>query len=119
MASEELSERELRVLEHLQKVKELEVTIAEYAREFEVDASELYHIRQKLIRKGAIEGTLRGAKEVPGEFMPVLITPGAPPPPTAPVCRICHPSGLTIECTDFPPASWLTALLTGTTDVPV
>jgi hypothetical protein len=121
MASDELTERELRVLEHLKKAKALEVTIAEYARGFEVDAGELYQIRQKLIRKGAIEGPVRASKEAPpGDFMSVLISPSnaAPPPPSVAVCRIRHPSGLEIECTDFPPASWLTALLPGATDVP-
>ena len=121
MTSDELSERELRVLEHLQKAKELEVTVAEYARGFGVDAGELYRIRQKLVRRGAIEGPVQGSKDVPlGDFMSVLISPnGSAPAPSAPVCRIRHPSGLEIECTDFPPASWLAALLPGTTDVPV
>jgi hypothetical protein len=120
MASEELNEREQRVLQHLQKAKELEVTIAEYARGFEVDLAELYQVRQKLIRKGVIEGPVRPVQEVPcAEFIPVLVTPGnTAAPPSAPVCRIRHPSGLEIECTDFPPASWLTALLAGAPDVP-
>ena len=119
MAVEELSERELRVLEHLQKAQELEVTIAEYARSFEVDASELYSVRQTLIRKGAMAGRGRAVEEAQlGEFVSVQVIPMSPEPPPAPMCRICHPSGLVIECTSFPPASWLVALLPGARDVP-
>ena len=120
MSIEELNERELRVLEHLQKAQELEVTIAEYARSFEVDAKELYAIRQTLIRKGAIAGRSGVVEEAPvGEFVSVQVIPmSSEPPPIVPMCLIRHPSGLVIECTSFPPTSWLVALLPGARDVP-
>jgi hypothetical protein len=35
-----------------------------------------------------------------------------------PACQISHPSGVVIECSSLPPAAWVTALLSGASDVP-
>jgi hypothetical protein len=123
MTAEQLTLRESVALEHLQKAEELNVTVAEYARTFDVDAKELYSAKQSLVRKGLI-GARPGEAEAssdevasPADFVAVQV---ALPPPagSGPVCSIRHPSGLLIECTAFPPAEWLTALLSGARRVP-
>jgi hypothetical protein len=42
MSTEPLSEREQQCLEHLRRAQEPEVSLAEYARSFQVDVKELY-----------------------------------------------------------------------------
>lgn len=126
MASEQLTERERQILEHLQKAQELEVTIAEYCRSFDVDAKEVYNTKRMLIRKGAIAARPDEAEPdeqaQPGNFVPVQVMPSAArmvqSSSSGAMCRIRHPSGLVIECASLPPASWLTALLSGARDVP-
>jgi hypothetical protein len=126
MTVEELNEREVRVLEHLQKAQELDVTIAEYARSFDVDAKELYAIRQALIRKGALprrssdedEDIVEAAEPVRSDFVPVKVSLSHAPILGDTMCRIRHPSGVVIECASLPPAAWLMALLTGARSVP-
>jgi hypothetical protein len=39
-------------LEHLHKAEELNVSVAEYCRTFEIDAKDLYSAKQSLVRKG-------------------------------------------------------------------
>jgi len=127
MAVEELSEREREILKHLQMAEELEVTIAEYARSFDLDAKEIYNTKRVLIRKGAIAARVEGdggeqdEQARRGDFVPVQVA--LPASSTAQsssgsVCCIRYPSGLVIECASFPPASWLAALLAGVRDVP-
>lgn len=120
MAVEQLSEREQQVLDHLQKAQELEVSVSEYARSFDLDVKELYNTKRVLVRKGAIAGRVEAADEAqPGDFVPVQVAPSSSPSTSSiAVCRIRHPSGLVIECASFPPASWLAALLSGGSDVP-
>src|SRR5262249_36992613 len=113
---EPLSEREQQCLEHLRKAQELEVSLAEYARSFDVDVKELYSAKQALARKGAL--TPVEAPVSLNDFVRVQVSRQRASPEAAPVCRIQHPSGLVIECTGFPPDSWLAALLPRASDVP-
>src|SRR2546427_390174 len=109
MTIEALTERESQALEHLQKAQELEVSLAEYARSFSVDVKELYSAKQALQRKGVLAARAAGEESEEaqlGDFVAVqVVTPTAAPTPTS-VCRICHPSGLVIECSSWPPAAW-------------
>jgi hypothetical protein len=121
MSVEQLSEREQQALEHLQKAQVLEVTLAEYARSFDLDVKELYSAKQALVRKGVIASRAVGDpvdEAQPGDFVPVQVAPSSSSTSSTAVCRIRHPSGLVIECASFPPVSWLAALLPGASDVP-
>ena len=123
MSTEPLSEREQQCLEHLRRAQELEVSLAEYSRTFELDVKELYNTKRTLVHRGVLAGSTSGedaaAKAVQAtDFVPVQVTPRHPPTPSTAVCRIHHPSGLMIECTSLPPASWLAVLLSGARDVP-
>jgi hypothetical protein len=122
MPAEQLSDREREALEHLQKAQELSVSLAEYARSFDLDVKELYSAKQSLVRKGAYAGGRasddEGETAKISDFVPVQLMASRAPTAHPSVCRIHHPSGLVIECASFPPASWLSVLLTRANDVP-
>lgn len=120
MSQEPLSEREQQCLEHLRRAQELEVSLAEYARSFDLDVKELYSAKQALVRKGAFAARVTEEPEreaTQGSFVPVHVSPRRAAPTTT-ACRIHHPSGLVIECTSLPPVSWIAALLARGSDVP-
>jgi hypothetical protein len=116
-----LTPREEEYLEHVQRAAAEGVTLSEYCRARGKSVGALYAIRRQLARKGYAQAS-----------------PSAPPPPPRPritkkppfvavrvakapsaavggeaVCRLRHPSGWTIECRDWPQASWMSALLNG------
>ncbi len=49
MTTEQLTARESQALEHLRKAEELDVSIAEYCRSFELDVKDIYSAKQSLI----------------------------------------------------------------------
>jgi len=121
MTTEQLTDREQRVLEHLRRAQELKVGLAEYARQAGVDVGEIYSGKQSLVRKGVIAARVRQGDtegdEVPaGKFVPIQMAGGFRSSGT-PVCQIRHPSGVVIECSSFPPITWITAVLGGGSDV--
>jgi hypothetical protein len=120
MATEQLTEREMRALEHLRKAAELEVGLAEYARSFELDVKELYSAKQSIAKKGLLP-VREGEQDTLADFLEVQLAAPAPSPlvpaESAPVCRIRHPGGLVIECMAWPSAQWL-ARLAGCIHVP-
>lgn len=76
MPTEQLSEREVQALEHIRKAEEFEVTLAEYARSFDLDVKELYNAKQALVRKGVIVGRVNGDESEaiqPSGFVPVQV----------------------------------------------
>jgi hypothetical protein len=120
MSDDPLTEREQHCLEHLRRAQELEVSLAEYARSFDLDVKELYSAKQALVRKGVFAARVTEETEpeaAQGSFVPVHVSPRRSAPTTM-VCRIHHPSGLVIECTSLPPVSWVAALLSRGSDVP-
>jgi hypothetical protein len=123
MSAEQLTEREQQFLEHLHRAQELDVSLAEYARSFDLDVKELYNGKRTLVHKGVLAGRPNSEDSDPvpmaaGDFVPVRVTARPAPAPSTAVCRIHHPSGLMIECTSFPPSSWLAMLLSRARDVP-
>lgn len=120
MSNEQLTERERRVLEHLQRAYELKVGLAQYARETGVAVSEIYSGKQSLVRKGVIPGRVRvddreDEERPTGGFVAVHVAPGFGSG-NSPACQIRHPSGVVVECSSLPPATWVTALLSGASD---
>ena len=77
---------------HLQRARELGVTLAEYAEAYDVDL--------ELLQTG---------RDALSDFVPVTVinnnvsTSGV-------VCRLVHADGWTLECQSWPPASWLRSL---------
>ena len=120
MSNEGLTERERGVLEHLQRAQELQVGLAEYARQAGVKVSELYSGKQSLVRKGVVAGgrprqATGESDAAAGEFVPIQVRPGFRSSP--PTCQIRRPSGWVIECSILPPIAWVAALVGGVNDV--
>jgi hypothetical protein len=113
---EALNDRERACLEHLRQAKELGVSFSQYCRDRDLKFQEWSWVKRTLIRKGVIDGRRRAVKLKPAGFVQVRVAPPAAvatATPSATVCRIRHPSGWTIECTSFPEASWMSALMSG------
>jgi hypothetical protein len=117
--AESLTEREREALEHMRKAQELGTTLKEYAARFGLDVQKLYQLRKPLVRKGALGPARSEAKEPCGAgkvsaLVPVRIVSSGPAPGSTPMaCRLMHPSGWVIECGGFPPATWMTVVLSG------
>jgi hypothetical protein len=112
---EALSERERACLAHLEEAKRLGVNFSRYCREKQLSFHQWSWIKRVLVRKGVVDGRRRTERSNGGGFVAVRIAPAAPMTTTtaAPVCRIHHHSGWTIECASYPEVSWISALLSG------
>ena len=114
---ERLSERERACLEHVRQAQELGLSFSEYCRQKDLKFNQWYWIKRGLMRKGVIAGPAKARKagvskpkpKIPG-FAPVRIAPQAS---EVTACRVRHPSGWVIECASYPPAQWLSALVSG------
>ena len=106
MTNERLTEREQRILEHLERARSLEVSLKEYAEAFALDVTDLYNGKAQLVRKGILPG--REPSEAPADFLPVRVTA---PPCASGNCRILHPDGWILEFATVPEPAWLRALL--------
>jgi len=94
-------------------------TLKDYAAKIGLDVRQLYELRRRLVRKGAFGPlTRRKARKSrqEGAFLPVRGVPAAPVASSTPVTyRLVHPGGWVLECDGLPPASWISAVLTGGT----
>lgn len=112
----ELTRQEREYLGHLRQAQEEQLTLAQYCRSRGLKAQRLYSVSTNLARKGYVEHrslpVLAAKRSAPGQFVAVRVEPPAPSS-SATGCRLRHPSGWMIECTDFPQASWLAALVQG------
>jgi hypothetical protein len=111
-----LTEHEQQALEQMREAQEQGSTLKDYAAKTGTDVRRLYELRRRLVRKGAF-GALprrkvrRSRKE--GAFVHVRVVPAAAANGAAVACRLVHPGGWVLECDGLPPASWITAVLTG------
>ena len=113
-----LSEREQEALEHMLKAQELGSTLKAYAAANELEIHQLYELRRRLVRKGALGPAPRrkvGQSGAQGSaFVPVRVVPTTPiASDTTVSCRLVHPSGWVLECEGLPPATWIAAVLSG------
>jgi len=100
-------------LEHLRRAQSQGVTLVEYARAARLKVGSLYEARRSLQRKGVrvpAANAIAAKEPKPHEFVPVRVMPAAMSGAAA-VCRVRHASGWVIECTSWPDASWVSALL--------
>ena len=111
----ELTAREQSYFEHLRAAREQGLSLTAYCKNLGLNVRSLYNVRRELVEKGIVPRTLEPktpSKKRPGKFMAVrLAAEGAKDPEG--VCRVRHPSGWTIECREWPQASWVSALLEG------
>lgn len=111
----QLTPREAEYFEHVRRAAEEGVTLSAYCRARGKSVGALYAIRRQLARKGHARGGSPTAKitKQPA-FVAVRVAEASSGAGGGEaVCRLRHPSGWTIECRDWPAASWLSALLNG------
>jgi len=107
--AETLTEREQQILEHLKQAEQLGSTLTDYARAFNVNVSELYNGKAQLTRKG-FWTPKAGVEPTKAELVAVQVTPDIRDA-EGPVCRLNGPGGWIIECSRWPEASWIAALM--------
>jgi len=110
---EDLTRAERRYLERAAEARQQGVTLEEYYRASGLSVGWLYNIRRQLQGKGVVvaEPTKRSAVVTRGEFVEVRVAPARRSEASEVVCRLRHPGGWVIECSVWPEASWLGALL--------
>lgn len=116
---EDLSEHERSCLEYLRLAQELDVSLGEYCRSFDLPVDGWDAVRQGLVRKGVIAagaGLPKGQVKPPEAkksvgFAPVRVV--SSPVSSTLTWRLHHPSGWSIECSGVPEVSWIRALVSG------
>jgi len=99
------------------RAKEKGLTLTAYCQRLGLNVRSLYSVRRELVDKGVVPRTLapKSKKGRPGKFVAVRVaTPAANGAEL--VCRVRHPSGVTIECGRWPEAAWLSELMKGGAD---
>lgn len=111
---EDLTAAEQRLLEQAREAESQGVTLPQYYRAAGLSLYSLYNVRRRLVNKGLLPSkrAVRPAPAKDGDFIAMRVA--APTTrPNASVCRLQHPSGWVIECSSWPPASWLAECLGG------
>jgi hypothetical protein len=104
-------------VEALEAARREGVTLTTYAKDKGLVVRDLYSTLAGLRRKGLLPKPTRKA---PSNFLTVRVEPspvlGQAPGSGAIVCRIVYAEGYLIECTQWPPPSWVNALTRGRKD---
>jgi predicted trehalose synthase len=116
----EMTDKQRRALEAMEAARAQGCSLTGYARAHGLVIREIYDALAALRRKGALVKSTRRSQS---KFVSVRVAPtasvipGARPAATPGVlCRIAHAAGYAIECMQWPPPSWLSALSSGSTD---
>ncbi len=115
----QMTEKQQRAMEAIEGARREGVTLSDYAKTHDLVIRELYDAIAALRRKGQLAKPAR--KKAPSRFVAVRVAPErtslvASTGASVPLCRIVQPSGVMIECAQWPPASWLAALAPGRAD---
>ena len=107
-----MTEKQQQAIDALEAARQEGATLTAYAKAKGLVIGELYGTLAGLRRKGLLP---RPTRKPRSKFVAVRVE--APPPilgrapgSGAVVCRIVHTDGYLIECTQWPPPSWLNAL---------
>ncbi|MGH8544167.1 MAG: IS66 family insertion sequence element accessory protein TnpA [Gammaproteobacteria bacterium] len=113
----ELTASQQAYFEHVRQAKAQGLSLTAYCEKLGLNVRSLYGVRRDLVRKGILPRTLAPTSKQarPSKFVAVQVAPSRPNG-AEPVCRVRHPSGWTIECSGWPEAGWVSALLKGGTD---
>lgn len=110
----ELTPRERDYLNHLAAARTSGQALSEYCREQGLSADSLYRTSHRLAAKGYVEH--RGGRSVVKPAVgsdPFVAVRVAGSRDGGTVCKVRHPSGWLIECTDWPEAVWMSELMGG------
>lgn len=108
MATAAMTDKQRTALEAQQAAQREGKTLTEYAKARGLAIRELYDSLACLRRKGLLPGSGRKRRH---RFVAVRVAAAEPMPRTlGAVCRIVTCDGYVIECSQWPPASWLATL---------
>jgi hypothetical protein len=118
--SKGLTEKQQRALEHVERARSTGMSLSDYARAQGVEVRPIYDSMAALRKKGMLTPTTARTESA---FVAVRVRSrsgvAAPPSPPAPsgnlMCRL-RIGAAVIECADWPPASWLAALVSARAD---
>ena len=105
MRNGELTALQRQALAFRERAQAQGIALSAYCRKERVSPRRIYDALALLRRQGRVAGTPRGSS---AKFVAVKISPAALG--GAAVCRIVVAAGLTLECTQWPPRSWLASL---------
>jgi hypothetical protein len=115
-----LTDKQQRAMEHVERARSAGMSLSDYARAEGVEVRPIYDSMAALRKKGVLTPTVPRAESA---FVAVRVRArsevSAPPAPTIacgnPICRLRIGAAI-IECAEWPPASWLAALLSARAD---
>jgi hypothetical protein len=116
-----MTDMQRRALEAMEAARSQGLSLTEYAREQGLVVRELYDALAALRRRGVLPKSGRKARS---KFVAVRVAqPVSVAMPATQLsdgsgvlCRIVHARGHVIECTQWPPPSWVAALSSGSAD---
>lgn len=108
-----LTDKQRVALEAVEAAKAAGLGLNAYARTKGLNVRQIYDAMAGLRRHGLVPPTsaprLRRPKDA---FVAVDVVSGRPPHSrSGMVCRLIHPSGLVIECGEWPPTMWLSSVM--------
>lgn len=113
----QMTEKQRRAVEALEGARSEGIALSEYAKRHDLVLRELYDAIAALRRKGMLAKP--PGKHASSRFVAVSVAEHAPPAASsrssAPLCRIVR-QDCVIECLQWPPPSWLAALMPGSSD---
>jgi len=120
--AETLTEKQRVAVEALEGARRAGVPLSDYAKAKGLATRPVYDAIAALRRRGALPGTDRPRKRkskfvaVRVTSSPVAVAEGARVARIGMVCRLVCEHGWVIECGEWPPPSWLSAVLPGRRD---
>ena len=120
--TETLTEKQRVAVETLEGARRAGVPLSDYAKAKGLATRPVYDAIAALRRRGALPGTDRPRKRkskfvaVRVTSSPVAVAEGARVARSGMVCRLVCEHGWVIECGEWPPPSWLSAVLPGRRD---
>jgi predicted trehalose synthase len=116
-----MTDKQRRAIEAMEAARSQGCSLTEYAKAQGLAVREVYDALAALRRKGVLPKAARQGKS---KFVSVRVAPASTamiaaaraPAVSSVLCRIVHAGGYAIECLQWPPANWLAALASGSTD---
>ncbi len=119
MAERAMTMKQRTAVVALEAARAAGVSLVEYAQANGLAVRELYDAIAALRRRGALPPATssrpRERSRVQDRFLPVRIVSAttlatAAPVRGAAVCRLLHPGGMVLDCAQWPPVEWLSAV---------